>query len=204
MGGCAPGDFVATTAGELAGTSEIATYGPPYNHKSSSVQEIFGVSWQRIAGVWIPIDAARDFVIRLLSAVSGDDPALRAALARWKSAPTVTRTAWATAYLHATHKLTINSRGSAPGRRRPGARPRGRRSEGGPHGRPRRCPRLPALVLRHRLHQVADLEDGTYFVSKAKAQRLLGTQWRVMNEARSYPGQPWLWLYQLWYHVPAV
>ena len=23
-----------------------------------------------------------------------------------------------------------------------------------------------------------------------------------MNETGSYPGQPWLWLYQLWYHVP--
>ena len=22
-----------------------------------------------------------------------------------------------------------------------------------------------------------------------------------MNESGSYPGQPWLWLYQLWYHV---
>jgi hypothetical protein len=22
-----------------------------------------------------------------------------------------------------------------------------------------------------------------------------------MNETGSYPGQPWLWLYQLWYHI---
>jgi hypothetical protein len=22
-----------------------------------------------------------------------------------------------------------------------------------------------------------------------------------MNETGSYPGQPWLWLYQMWYHV---
>ena len=28
------------------------------------------------------------------------------------------------------------------------------------------------------------------------------TQWGVMNETGSYPGQPWLWLYQLWYQVP--
>ena len=25
-----------------------------------------------------------------------------------------------------------------------------------------------------------------------------------MNETGSYPGQPWLWLYQLWYHVPGA
>ena len=24
----------------------------------------------------------------------------------------------------------------------------------------------------------------------------------LLNETGSYPGQPWLWLYQLWYHVP--
>jgi hypothetical protein len=27
-------------------------------------------------------------------------------------------------------------------------------------------------------------------------------QWGVMNETGSYPGQPWLWLYTLWYQVP--
>ena len=31
---------------------------------------------------------------------------------------------------------------------------------------------------------------------------LTGSQWGVMNETGSYPGQPWLWLYQLWYQVP--
>jgi hypothetical protein len=24
----------------------------------------------------------------------------------------------------------------------------------------------------------------------------------VLNETGSYPGQPWLWLYQLWYQIP--
>ncbi len=32
--------------------------------------------------------------------------------------------------------------------------------------------------------------------------RLTGAQWGVMNETGSYPGQPWLWLYTLWYQVP--
>jgi len=31
---------------------------------------------------------------------------------------------------------------------------------------------------------------------------LTGSQWGVMNETGSYPGQPWLWLYQLWHQVP--
>ena len=46
------------------------------------------------------------------------------------------------------------------------------------------------------------IEDGAYFVSKATALGLTGSQWGVMNETGSYPGQPWLWLYTLWYQVP--
>jgi hypothetical protein len=33
---------------------------------------------------------------------------------------------------------------------------------------------------------------------------LTGSQWGIMNEAGSYPGQPWLWLYTLWYQVPRL
>jgi len=47
------------------------------------------------------------------------------------------------------------------------------------------------------------IEDGSSFASKATAMHLSGTQWGVMNETGSYPGQPWLWLYTLWYQIPA-
>ena len=46
------------------------------------------------------------------------------------------------------------------------------------------------------------IEDGSYFVAQAQALGLTGSQWGVMNEPGSYPGQPWLWLYTLWYQVP--
>ena len=46
------------------------------------------------------------------------------------------------------------------------------------------------------------IEDGNYFSSLAQAQHLTGSQWGVMNETGSYPGQPWLWLYTLWYQLP--
>ena len=46
------------------------------------------------------------------------------------------------------------------------------------------------------------LEDGAYYANQATAEHLTGDQWGVMNETGSYPGQPWLWLYQMWYHVP--
>jgi len=46
------------------------------------------------------------------------------------------------------------------------------------------------------------IEDGQYFADQATAMNLTGGQWGVMNETGSYPGQPWLWLYTLWYQVP--
>jgi len=46
------------------------------------------------------------------------------------------------------------------------------------------------------------LNDGAYYANQAIAEHLTGNQWGVMNETGSYPGQPWLWLYQMWYHVP--
>jgi hypothetical protein len=45
------------------------------------------------------------------------------------------------------------------------------------------------------------LADGDYYNNLAGSQHLTGDQWGVMNETGSYPGQPWLWLFQMWYHV---
>ena len=45
------------------------------------------------------------------------------------------------------------------------------------------------------------MADGGLLGERAEAQHLLGEQWGLMNETGSYPGQPWLWLYALWYQV---
>src|SRR5262249_54926514 len=45
------------------------------------------------------------------------------------------------------------------------------------------------------------IADGQHYAGLAASMHLTGDQWGVMNETGSYPGQPWLWLYQLWYHV---
>src|SRR5205085_7313389 len=44
--------------------------------------------------------------------------------------------------------------------------------------------------------------DGGYLSGLAEAQHLTGSQWGMMNETGSYPGQTWLWLYTLWYQIP--
>ena len=58
-----PIGFTQIALSELNGTSTSATYGPPYNHQSGSVQYLYGVSIQRAIGVTDPINPANDFVV---------------------------------------------------------------------------------------------------------------------------------------------
>ena len=45
------------------------------------------------------------------------------------------------------------------------------------------------------------MADGGQLASRAQTEHLLGTQWGMMNETGSYPGQVWLWLYTFWYQI---
>src|SRR5579863_3044192 len=89
----APADFMATAASELAGTSETATYGPPYNHGSANVQRI-GVSWQLLAGVRQPINAAQTFVLSPLSKIAPTNAALGRAIRVYSAAGVAQRQGW--------------------------------------------------------------------------------------------------------------
>ena len=200
----APADFVATAASELAGTSETATYGPPYNNATGNSQSLL-FNPSNIVGVRQPIDAARAFVLSPLGKLAPTDPALASALKRYDSASTATQNAWNTAYAKAVTKVRfVNGVAVTPS------------APDGP---------IPALMASELTlarsgaldtDLIADrtfygtnftkpllfLEDGQYFSAKAAAEHLTGEQWGVMNETGSYPGQPWLWLYTLWYQVP--
>jgi hypothetical protein len=200
----APADFVATAATELAGTSETATYGPPYNHATGNTQSIL-FQPASIAGVRQPIDAAKTFVLSPLSKIASTDAVLATALNRYESAPSSVQVNWATAYLNAVPKVTFHH-GS----------PVVPKASDGP------VPLLIATELTLARSGAIDadllasntfygtnftkpllfLEDGQYFINKATALNLTGEQWGVMNESGSYPGQPWLWLYTIWYQVP--
>ncbi|HMK99387.1 MAG TPA: cytochrome b N-terminal domain-containing protein [Acidimicrobiales bacterium] len=200
----APADFMATAASELAGTSETATYGPPYNHGSSNVQRI-GVSWQLLAGVRQPIDPAQSFVLSPLARLAVGDPPLAGALARYRSASSTTETSWDQVYLKAVTKVTFHQGTPNVPSASDGPVPLLISSELGLA----RSGGLDADLLAQHPFYGTDytkpllfLEDGNYFSSVAQADHLTGSQWGVMNETGSYPGQPWLWLYTLWYQLP--
>jgi cytochrome b/b6/petB-like protein len=199
----APADFLATAATELNGTSLTATYGPPYNTNGTPQSEWFApANW---AGVRQPVDTAQTFVLQPLAAAAPTDPRLAAALRLYDAAPASVQDKWATSYASAVTKVRfVNGNPVLPP------------ASDGP---------VPVLLsteltlgrsgaidtdlLAQRPFYGTDftkpllfMEDGQYYANLASAMNLTGDQWGVMNETGSYPGQPWLWLYQMWYHVP--
>jgi hypothetical protein len=199
-----PGDFLTTATTELNGTSELAEYGPPYNHTPEATQKIGPLDLQSTPGVRIPIDTAKDFVLEPLAEIPAN-PRLKAALATYERAPPALREAWGTAYEGALGKARI-VRGVPilpAGRYGPVAPMMaallGLAQSGGLDGA--------LLANNHRFYEtnytkpLLFLSGGGYFEERAEGQHLLGTQWGMMNETGSYPGQVWLWLYTFWYQV---
>ena len=202
----APADFMATTASELAGTSESANYGPPYNNGHAEVQKLGGISWQMLAGVHQRIDPAKTFVLTPLKSVSPGNSKLQLALSEYTRANPRLQKYWDTTYLQAVKKVSFK-----------GGLPIVPKANDGP---------VPIMVnnelalaksgaidtdlLAQRpfygtnyTKPLLFIEDGNYFSNIAKSEHLTSNQWGVMNESGSYPGQPWLWLYTLWYQIPA-
>jgi hypothetical protein len=200
----APADFLATAASELNGTSETATYGPPYNNQSGSVQHLL-ITPQTWFGVTQPVNAAQDFVIGPLTALAPGDRALAAALSVYRAAPPAQQLKWANAYANAVTKVKFAGGVPVVPPAADGPVPTMLASE----LTLARSGALDTDLLAQRQFYGTNytkpllfIEDGAYFVNKATALHLTGEQWGVMNEPGSYPGQPWLWLFTLWYQVP--
>lgn len=206
-----PRQFLSTSLSELEHDSISAQYGPPYNHGTGSVQQIGGFSPQRLLGVHYPLNPARDFVVDPLRLVPGD-PSLRADLASYRVAPAPVRTRWQNAYAAALKKgasLATLQRGGGSygpvgpmlgtllGLARSGALDAALVSHG-------------SFYTQNYTKPIMFLGDstaaggGSYWASVVSKAHLLGNQWGMMNETGAWPGQPWLWLYTLWYQVPPM
>jgi hypothetical protein len=188
----APADFVATAASELAGTSETATYGPPYNNVSGSSQSLL-FSPETIIGVRQPIDAAKAFVLAPLAKVAPTNPMLAVALSRYNSASEGSKRSWNNAYAKAVTKVRFRSGMAVVPSAADGPIPKLIATE----LVLARSGALDADLISNQAFYGTDftkpllfLEDGQYFTNKALADHLDGTQWGVMNETGSYPGQP--------------
>ena len=197
----APDNFIATTVSELAGTSESAGYGPPYNNAAEGLN-VGPLDPQQWLGVTHPVDPANDFVINPL--LSQQQPTqVDVALKAWNAASPEQQNTWATnldtAISDADGDLTQLPQG-----------------EYGPV--PALATGLAAMATSGALDgilmaqgnfyqndytkQILFLGDGSYLDDAATAANLQGNTWGMMNETGNYPGQAWLWLYSTWYQLP--
>jgi hypothetical protein len=195
-------DLIATAVAELDGTSGVATYGPPYTEYPGAGQNVIGgLSLQRLAGVQIPIDPARAFVLGPLSVPAHTDPTLAQALLAYERAPAAQRQAWATAYGKEIDKgqgvnLTPGNYGPVPTLMAAYLQ----MAESG--GLDEALTSTGSFYQSNFTKALLFLADGSYLESLAEKQNLLGSQWGMMNETGNYPGQAWLWLYTFWYQIP--
>lgn len=199
----APVDFAQTAVAELAGTSATAQYGPPYNNNDDG-QQLGPVGLAKFVGVHIPIDTATTDVIGPLETLPRS-ATLDAAISTWKAAPPAKQQSWANKYEAALDKATMSgdtiqvpSGNYGPVEPMIVALTSMARS-GGVDG---------ALLSSKEFYgtdytkPLLFIADGTYLASLAQKQHLSGSQWGMMNETGSYPGQAWLWLYTMWYQIP--
>ena len=199
-----PVDFVTTASTELDGSSMSGSYGPPYNNGTGSVQHIAFIHLQNWFGISHPINSAQDFVLAPLRSITGQ-PALQHAVSAYEAAPTKTQTMWTSAYENALAKAETTSADTVsvkPGNY--GPLPTMMSSlltfaqSGGLDG---------ALLTSKQFYQtdytkpLLFMADGGVLTNRAQQQHLLGSQWGMMNETGSYPGQVWLWLYTFWYQI---
>jgi hypothetical protein len=205
-GTTAPDNFYAVAVGELAGTTESAAYGPPYQEGDGiAVGPLRPQKWM---GVRIPVDAANDFVITPLK--SQEQPAeVTSAIAAWEGATPDQRTAWATAYDDAVQKTADADGALHPDQAATGdygpvpvlaKALTGMAASGALDG---------AMVAQGSFYGTTDntkqilfMGDGSYLDDAATAQNLQGNTWGMMNGTNSYPGQPWLWWASFWYQIP--
>jgi hypothetical protein len=198
-----PVDFAQDALSQLNGTSETATYGPPYNNASIG-QELGPLSLAKWVGATMTINTAQVFVLDPLKSQPGD-PLLADALHQWSGASSTTQHTWIANYTKgATHMKWVDgaivvpasSAGPVPelingltGMARTGALDAALTHQGDFYTTNYT---LPLLFL----------EDGNFLANQAAHQHLAGNQWGMMNETGNYPGQAWLWLYTFWYQIP--
>ena len=199
----APDNFYATTVQELAGTSESAGYGPPYNTAGTGLS-VGPLAPQRWFGVTHPVNPAKDFVITPLHSQQQPSAVARA-LSTWDLSKPDQQMTWATNYDTALTAVDGDVAKVPPGQYGPV---------------PLLAQGLTAMATSGALDgilmaqgqfyqtdytkQILFLGDGSYLDDAATAAHLQGNTWGMMNETGTYPGQAWLWLYSFWYQLPQL
>ncbi len=201
-----PVGFVNVSLSELAGSSDIANYGPPYNNGTDGVQYLGPVSLQKLGGVRLPLDTAQVYVLGPLGTIDRAD--VKSAITTFNAASAQQQSTWESNYSDALAKNTDESLDANGGVVV---------SDGDYGPLPimfnsllgiARSGALDGILLTSGQFYQTDFSKPLLFLNesalpdRAEAEHLQGDQWGMMNETGAYPGQAWLWLYTLWYQIP--
>jgi hypothetical protein len=195
--------FEQVAMGDLTGTGEIASYGPPYNNGSSSVQSPL----QRAVGVIHPVYPKTDFILTPLKMAAHLDPQVGLALREWYAAPPSQEQAWATAYQAALGSAHV--RGDrvvvAPGNYGPvPAMMQGLLQLGQSGLMTGALDRSPADYQFDNMNSLLFIQ-GKPMQDAASRLELLGNQWGIIHEENApYPGPWWMTIVTAIYQIPYI
>ncbi len=205
-----PTDFINTTFTEFNGTSETATYGPPYNSGTAQVQAIGPFAPMTWFPITFPINPPVDFVINPLKSASRFDAELATALRQWEAADAKQQAAWLAAYAKALPSKDLKIENGAPV------------VPPGDYGPVQTfMSRMYQLAVTDALDQKISRQQPNQYITDytwqlmyfgdsdsindwASANLLDGSHMGMAHEVPNWPGQWWLTPYAFWYQVPAL
>jgi hypothetical protein len=195
--------FEKVAMGDLTGTGQIATYGPPYNSSQGNVQS----PMQNIVGVIHPVNPKVDFVLTPLKMAASLNPAVGTALHTWDAAPASRQTAWADRYQAAlAHARVVGGQVVVPAGAY-GPVPtmmRGLLELGRSGLMTGALNRSPADYQFDNMYGLLFIQ-GAPLHNAASRLELLGNQWGIIHEENApYPGPWWMTIVTAIYQIPFV
>ncbi len=195
-----PVGFETVATRDLNGQGHIANYGPPYNNGTGYVES----DLQKLSGIWHPINAEQDFILRPLTMAANINPSITPALRSFESASRAQQILWSNNYVKAlTHGQYVNGKVVVPsGNYGPVPTLMNVTLQLGKSGlMSGALTRNPKVVTRFNNQNYLLFLQGKPMHDAAKPLNLLGEQWGIIHAAvPGYPAAWWMtiptWIYQ--------
>ncbi len=184
----------------LDGKGQIASYGPPYNHGTASLQ----TPMQAWVGVIHPVNAANQFILKPLTMASAINPVISHILATFRAASPVKRADWEARYAKALNQGVYRNGtvATAPGNYGPLPALLNETLNLGKSGlMSGALIRNGSVITRFDNQNYLLFLQGAPLQNAPQTQPLQGANWGIIHPAvKGYPGAWWMtiptWVYQ--------
>jgi hypothetical protein len=197
-----------TALGDLAGTGDMATYGPPYNNGTQGIQSLWGFAPQTWWGTPYKVNTAKADVLNPLTmlATAANNPQLKTALKTYRGASAQQQQTWNKNYSAALKSAAVTNGQVAvtPGNYGPVKTLMNDELTLAQSGL------LSGALNRQTNNGVYrwNVQDNLLFLQgdalhqAAQKINMLGEQWGISHDEQAYPGPWWLTPYTFLYQVP--